>query len=79
MRVSGSVSLPLFYKLRGLYSVSELYRPSARRLSVKLLPPFADRGYRVVSSTDPYSRILGFLDRNRCYFFQVAPQLHSRC
>jgi hypothetical protein len=28
--------------------------------------------------TDPYGRILGILDRNRYFFFQVAPQLFSR-
>jgi hypothetical protein len=38
---------------------------------------FADRGYRVVSAADPHGRILGFLERNRYYFFQVA-QLYSR-
>jgi hypothetical protein len=27
------------------------------------MPTFADRGCRVVSVTDPYDRILGFLDR----------------
>jgi hypothetical protein len=32
----------------------------------------------VVSSTDPYGRILGFLDRSRYIFFQVALQLYSR-
>jgi hypothetical protein len=32
----------------------------------------------VVSVTDPYSRVLGFLDQSRYYFFQVAPQLCSR-
>jgi hypothetical protein len=32
----------------------------------------------VVSATDPYGHILGFLDRSRYYFFQVAPQLYSR-
>jgi hypothetical protein len=26
----------------------------------------------MVSATDPHSRILGFLDRSRYYFFQVA-------
>jgi hypothetical protein len=31
-----------------------------------------------VSVTNPYGRILGFLDRSRYYFFQVAPQLYSR-
>jgi hypothetical protein len=61
-------------------SASELYRLSDRRLSAKIVPAFADRGYRVVSATDPPppGRILGFLDRSRYYFFQVAPQLYSR-
>jgi hypothetical protein len=48
-------------------STSELYRPSDRRLSAKWLPTFKDRGCHVVSLTDPYGRILGFLDRSR-YF-----------
>jgi hypothetical protein len=59
-------------------SESELYRPSNRRLSAELVPTFADRDCHVVSVTDPYGRILGFLDRSRCIFFQVPPQLHSR-
>jgi hypothetical protein len=46
---------------------SELYRPSDRCLSVKWLPTFADRGRHVVSMTDSYGRILGFLGRSR-YF-----------
>jgi hypothetical protein len=37
-----------------------------------------DRGCHVVRVTNPYGRILGFLDRSRYYFFQVAPQLYSR-
>jgi hypothetical protein len=48
-------------------SASELYRPSDRRLSAKWLQTFADRGCHVVSVTDPYGRILDFLDRSR-YF-----------
>jgi hypothetical protein len=48
-------------------SASELYRPSNRRLSAKWLPTFADKGCHVVSVTNPYGRILGFLDRSR-YF-----------
>jgi hypothetical protein len=44
----------------------------------KLVPTFADRRCRVVNATGPHGRILGFLDRSRYYFFQVAPQLHSR-
>jgi hypothetical protein len=35
-------------------------------------------GCRAVSAADPYGRILGFLDRSRYFFFQVAPQLYSR-
>jgi hypothetical protein len=65
-------------KLRGLSPQTELYRPSDRRRSAKLVPAFAARGFRVVSVTDPHGRILGFLDRSRYYFFQVAPQLYSR-
>jgi hypothetical protein len=38
----------------------------------------ANRGCHVVSVTDSYCRILGFIDRSRYFFFQVAPQLYSR-
>jgi hypothetical protein len=31
----------------------------------------------VVSVADPCDRNLGFLDRSRCFSFQVAPQLYS--
>jgi hypothetical protein len=48
-------------------SAGEIYLPSERRLSAKWLPTFAYRGCHVVSVTDPYGRILGFLDRSR-YF-----------
>jgi CBS-domain-containing membrane protein len=44
-------------------SASELYRPSDRRLSAKLVPTLADRGCHVVSVADPNGRILRFLDR----------------
>jgi hypothetical protein len=43
--------------------MSELYRPSDRRLSAKSVPTFADEGCNVVSVTDPYGHNLGFLDR----------------
>jgi hypothetical protein len=36
-------------------SSSELYRPSDRRLSAKLVPTLADGGCRVVSATNPHS------------------------
>jgi hypothetical protein len=57
---------------------SELYRPSDRRLSTKLVPIFVDRGCRVVSASDPYGLFLGFLDQCSYFFFQATPQLHSR-
>jgi hypothetical protein len=47
-------------------------------MSAKLVSTFADRGCRVVSPTDPHGRNLGFIDRSRYYFFQVAPQLYLR-
>jgi hypothetical protein len=56
-------------------SASEVYRPSDLRLLAKLVPTFADTGFHVVSVTDPYGRILRFLDRTCYFFFQVAPQL----
>jgi hypothetical protein len=55
-------------------SVSELYQPSDRHLSAKLVPTFADKGCHVVSMMDPYGHIFG-LDWSRYFFFQVAPQL----
>jgi hypothetical protein len=57
---------------------SELYRQSGRRKSAKLVPTFADGKCHVVSMTDPYGRILDFLDWSRYFFFQAAPQLYSR-
>jgi hypothetical protein len=33
---------------------------------------FTDRGCHVVIVTNPYVRILGFLDQNHYYFLQVA-------
>jgi hypothetical protein len=58
-------------------SASELYRQSDSRLSKKLVSTFADIRYQVVIVTDPYCRILGFLDWSRYFFVQVAPQLYS--
>jgi hypothetical protein len=46
---------------------------SDRHLSAKLLPAFADRESRVVSTTDPRGHDHGFLDRSHYFFFQVAP------
>jgi hypothetical protein len=61
-----------------LQSESELYRLIGRSLPTKLVSTFEDSGCKVVSVTDPYGRILGFLDRSRYFFFQVAPHLNSR-
>jgi hypothetical protein len=66
------------YKAPWPESASELYRPSDLRLCSKLVPLFADIGWHVVSVTDFYGRIVGFLKRSRYFFFQVAPQFYSR-
>jgi hypothetical protein len=55
-----------------------IFRPSDRRFSAKLVLTLADGGCRLIGATDPYGRILGFLDRSRYCFFQVAPKLYSR-
>jgi hypothetical protein len=49
--------------------------PTDRRLSAKWLPTFADKGCHVIRVTNPYGRILGFLDRSRypLLFYQVPP------
>jgi hypothetical protein len=60
-------------------SASELYRPSYRRLSTKLMPTFEDRGGVAYSARRiPYGRNPAFLDRSPYHFFQVALQLYSR-
>jgi hypothetical protein len=69
----------LLYKKTKLRCLSLRANYTDRRLSAKLVPTFADRGCHVVSVTDPYGRILSFLDWSRYFFFQVAPQLYSRC
>jgi hypothetical protein len=48
-------------------SASELYQPSDRVLSAKLVPTFADKEFHVFSVMYPCGRILGFIDQSR-YF-----------
>jgi hypothetical protein len=62
----------------GLYSASELYWPSDRRLSAKLVPTLADRECRVVNAMNPHGRYFRFSRPEPLLFFQVAPQLSSR-
>jgi hypothetical protein len=77
-RALSSSSIQMKTKTQWPESVSKLFRPSDRCLWAKLVPTFADRGYHVVSVTNPDGCILGFLDRSRYFFFQVAPQLYPR-
>jgi hypothetical protein len=66
-------------KLNSVSWVRERSIPNElRRLSTQLVPIFVDRGCLVVSVTDTYDHILGFLDRRRYFFFELAPQLYSR-
>jgi hypothetical protein len=54
-------------------SAIELYRPSGRRrLSAKLVPTFADIECCVVSTTDLYDRILGFLNGHTEDYFVLS-------
>jgi hypothetical protein len=72
-----SLKLTIYEKLNSTpwpESASELYRPSDRRLSAKLVPTFADIGCHVVRVTDLYGRILGFLDRNYLWNFIIYLQ-----
>jgi hypothetical protein len=69
---------PLRKKNLCSHSASELYQPSDRCLSAKLVPTFADRGYHVVSATYPHGCILSFMDQSHYCFLQVAPQLYPR-
>jgi hypothetical protein len=67
-----------FIKLRGLSpraNYTDRETAVCRRSKCQLC---ADIGCHVVTGTDPYGRILGFLDRSRFFFIQVAPQLYSR-
>jgi hypothetical protein len=65
-------------KLRGL-SPRENYTGRERPPLVgKLVPTFTNRGCHVVCVTDPYGRILGFLNLSSHVFFQVALHLYSR-
>jgi hypothetical protein len=65
-------------KLRTLSRRENYIDRATTALLAKLVSTFADRGCLAVSVTDSYGRILGFLDRNRHFFFQVAPHLYSR-
>jgi hypothetical protein len=71
-RDSNWITYSVVFSPRGNYTYQAT---AACRRSV--VSTFADR-CRVVSAADPYSRVLGFLDLSRYFFFQVAPQLYSR-
>jgi hypothetical protein len=64
-------------KHRGV-SANELYRPSDRRLSAKLVPSFANRGVRCVQCNGSPWPCSQFLDRSLYFLFQISPQLYSR-
>jgi hypothetical protein len=83
-RTSGSyVPLDLSLELLKLNSVASVRK---RTISTERPPLvsevsanfFEDKRCHVVSVTNPYDRILGFIDKSLYYFFQVAPQLYSR-
>jgi hypothetical protein len=57
---------------------SELYRPSHRRFSARLVRTFADRGHCVVNTTDPQAVFSIFWTGAAIFSPQIAPQLYSR-
>jgi CBS-domain-containing membrane protein len=57
-------------KINPVAFVRERTVPTERPLSARLVPTFADRGCHVLSATNPYGRILGFLDRSFYYFLK---------
>jgi hypothetical protein len=58
-------------------SASELYRPSDRLLSEKLVPTLADRGCHVVSGMDPHGRILCLYNSESLSFVSLpSPSLN---
>jgi hypothetical protein len=57
--------------------VSDIDQSTAEQ--AKLVPTFTDRACHIVSVTDPYGLILGFLDWSRHSLFQGAPQSYLRC
>jgi hypothetical protein len=59
-------------------SASELHRPRDRHWWAKLVTTVTDTGCYVIIAAVPYSRTLGFLDRNSYVLFQAAPHLFSR-
>jgi hypothetical protein len=61
-------------KLRGL-SPQVNYTDRATTAVGEVVSTFADRGCYVVRQRIPTAINLGFLDRSRYFFFQVAPQL----
>jgi hypothetical protein len=75
-----TVGTNINYKENSVASVRKRTIPTERPPLVSEVSAnfFADRVSHVVSVTNPYGRILGFLDRSRYYFFQVAPKLYSR-
>jgi hypothetical protein len=59
------------------YFLDRLFTSTERPPFVGKISATRDRGCCVISTTDPYGRILGFLDQFRYFFSQVAPQLYS--
>jgi hypothetical protein len=59
-------------------SVGELFRPRDCRLSAKLVPTFEYKRCHVVGVTDPYGRILGFIDLEPLFFLPRLSGPRSR-
>jgi hypothetical protein len=60
------VAFKIIFLLRCLSPQANYTDRATAALSAKLVPTSADRGCHVVSLTEPYGCILGFLDRTSC-------------
>jgi hypothetical protein len=70
VRLKGLGKLKKFSHLIGSRTHDIPTVPTERPPLVGVVPTFAGRGCHVVSVTDPYSRILGFLDWSRYFSFK---------
>jgi hypothetical protein len=85
MNIATMITINILHRLFKILSIpkqtpwpepmSELYRLSERHLSAKLAPTFVNRRCHVVSVTDPYGCILGFLGRTKYTYITYSVAL----
>jgi hypothetical protein len=74
-RLIRNMKLKTKTKLCGLSQRANYTDRATAALSTNLVPTFVDKECRVVSATDPYGRILDFLDRSRYFFLPSSSSI----